>query len=90
MKIELAGMEWKRAWRGFMPCLISANGTHKVVRYGAGWFAFFMPAGWKNFGNSVSLEHGKSKAYQTMRDAMTDCAKHAELYPRGAKSDNRL
>ena len=42
------------------------------------YHAYFKPYGWKNWGNRVAVN---VPFYQTLEEAQTACAKHAERWP---------
>jgi len=82
-------MEFKKTEIAGCECYI-LNDTHKCVKYGEHWFAYFKPKGWKSFGNSCRLELGESKKYTSLEDAKKECLTHLEKYGEYALSNCRL
>lgn len=70
-------LHFKKTIINCMPCYIS--GIYKCVNYGGEWFAFFIPKGWKTWGNSCehnSTGIAKSQTYKTLAEAQAACSRH--------------
>lgn len=70
-------------------CYIS--GRYKCVQYGKEWFAYFIPAGWENWGNSCERTNSKSsKPYKTLAAAKDACRRHFAAFPSTAAPNDKL
>jgi hypothetical protein len=80
-------LTWKRHkptrpyWNFCLFAFIGGEPVLECVKYSDGWYMFFRPAGWKNFGNAVmKTPRGSVHKVDTLRAAVAICQTHFDTF----------
>ena len=69
----------------------SLCGKYKVVRYGGGFYAFFKPDGWNNFGNSCEKNKAsESRKYKNENAGIAGAQRHHKVFGDNLQQFNSL
>jgi hypothetical protein len=59
---------------------VDSQKAFHIARYGKHWYAFFLPEGWNDFGNSVIKDFKGNSQKQTLREAIASCEEHLKTF----------